>query len=62
MPPGVSRHIIHGRALNLNYPMDELRAYGTVAAKNAHLQEWLLQQYAERSVRYYAEATYQFDE
>ena len=62
LPPGVSRHIIHGRALNLNYPMAYLRAETPLEVKNAQLQDWLRQQYAERSVRYYAEATYQFDE
>lgn len=62
LPPGVSRHIIHGRALNLNYPMAYLRAEKSLEAKNAQLQTWLQRQYAERSVRFYSEATYQFDE
>ncbi len=62
LPPGVSRHIIHGRALNLNYPMKCLRAALPLAAKNEALQNWLRHQFAERSVRYYAEATYHFDE
>lgn len=62
LPPGVSRHIIHGRALNLNYPMKRLRSALPLAAKNEQLQDWLREQFAERSVRYYAEATYQFDE
>ena len=62
LPPGVSRHIIQGRALNLNYPMESLRSPLSLAEKNEQLQEWLRQQYARRSVRYYAEATYQFDE
>ena len=62
LPPGVSRHIIHGRALNLNYPMAYLRAEDSLEAKNAQLQAWLQRQYAERSVRFYSEATYQFDE
>lgn len=62
LPPGVSRHIIHGRALNLNYPMDRLRAPLPLASKNEQLQDWLRAQYAKRSVRYYAEGTYHFDE
>ncbi len=62
LPPGVSRHIIHGRALNLNYPMKFLREESSLQTKNAQLQAWLQRQYAERSVRFYAEATYQFDE
>ncbi len=62
LPPGVSRHIIHGRALNLNYPMSRLRADLPLEVKNQQLQDWLRQQFAQRSVRYYAESTYQFDE
>ena len=62
LPPGVSRHIIHGRALNLNYPIENLRAERAIEAKNEHLEAWLREQFAARSVRYYAEATYQFDE
>ena len=62
LPPGISRHIIHGRALNLNFPMDALRSARPLAEKNDLLQDWLREQYARRSVRFYAEATYQFDE
>ena len=61
-PPGVSRHIIHGRALNVNYPMQRLRDDAALDDKNEDLRIWLQQRLSERSVRYYAEATYQFDE
>lgn len=62
LPPGVSRHIIHGRALKLNYPMRKLREECPLEEKNRNLKLWLRRKLAERSVRYYAEATYQFDE
>jgi len=62
LPPGVSRHIIHGRALNLNYPMKRLLSALPLETKNEELQDWLRERFAERSVRYYAEATYQFAE
>jgi hypothetical protein len=63
LPPGVSRHIIQGRALRLNYPMALIKATDkSLAVKNADLQEWLRHRLANRSVRYYAESTYQFDE
>lgn len=63
LPPGISRHIIHGRALKLFYPMDALRDTTTsTEGKNAALQEWVLRKLSNREVRYYAEATYQFDE
>lgn len=63
LPPGVSRHIIHGRALKLNYPLDWLRdAHEGLDAKNERLQTWLQDKLAVRAVRYYEESTYQFDE
>jgi hypothetical protein len=63
LPPGVSRHIIQGRALRVNYPLAFLRDNETsLEAKNKHLQEWIRNKLAARSVRYYAESTYQFDE
>ena len=63
LPPGISRHIIYGRALRVNYPLDVLRDEHTkLMAKNEALQSWMQDKLAKRQVRYYAEATYQFDE
>jgi hypothetical protein len=63
LPPGVSRHIVNGRALRINYPTAALRDTTlSLEAKNEALQTWLKEKLAKRQVRYYAEATYQFDE
>lgn len=63
IPPGISRHIVHGRALHVNYPLAKLRDQHTgLATKNQELIRWLQHRLANRQVRYYAEATYQFDE
>lgn len=63
LPPGISRHIVHGRALQLNYPLEYLQDTSQpLEEKNAHLQKWVQQKLKERQVRYYAEATYQFSE
>ncbi|HEX2905758.1 MAG TPA: hypothetical protein VHO69_02780 [Phototrophicaceae bacterium] len=63
LPPGISRHIIHGRALRVNYPLDILRnATVPLEKKNEQLLHWMQKKLANRHVRYYAEATYQFDE
>lgn len=63
IPPGVSRHIIYGRALRVNYSLDALRDENSrLSEKNSTLQQWVQQKLANRQVRYYAEATYQFDE
>lgn len=63
LPPGISRHIIQGRAIRLNYPMSGVTDETlTLGEKNAHLRQWVQRRFANRQVRYYAEATYQFDE
>lgn len=63
LPPGISRHIVHGRAVKLDYPMLALRdSQQSLDAKNAALQGWIHRKFANRAVRYYAESTYHFDE
>lgn len=62
-PPGVSRHIVRGRAIRVNYPMVDLRdQYTPVERKNEVLKRWIQEKIEARHVRYYAEATFQFDE
>ena len=63
LPPGISRHIVQGRALQVNYPLSILRDETTsLEQKNTDLQAWLTQKLMNRAIRYYAEATYQFSE
>lgn len=63
LPPGVSRHIVHGRALKMHYPLDKLKDTAIdLQAKNEALQQWVREKLATHAVRYYAESTYQFDE
>jgi hypothetical protein len=63
LPPGVSRHIVHGRALRVNYPIERLKDTSTrLRDKNEQLRLWMQDKLAQRQVRYYAEGTYQFDE
>ncbi|MDX2162584.1 MAG: hypothetical protein SF162_14770 [bacterium] len=63
VPPGITRHIIQGRALRVNYPLMALRdPAASLEAKNAALNTWLAGKIDQRQMRYYAESTYQFDE
>jgi hypothetical protein len=63
LPPGVSRHIVHGRAIRVNYPMVDLRdAYTPLERKNESLRRWVQDRISARRVRFYAESTFQFDE
>lgn len=63
IPPGVSRHIIHGRALRINYPVARFAQNGrSLKQKNEDLQDWLREKLARRELRFYEESTWQFDE
>ena len=48
--------------LHLNYPLEAMKADLPLEDKNTQLQEFIHQRLAQKSVRYYAEATYLFDE
>ncbi len=63
LPPGISRHIIQGRAMRLLYPLETLMATNTsIEQKNADLEAWVNERIAKRAVRLYAEATFNFDD
>ena len=62
LPTGLTRHLIQGRALRINCPLSELKSNASLEEKNVHLSEWLRQKMSSKEVRYYAEATYLFDE
>lgn len=63
LPPGISRHIVHGRAMRLNYPLETLRdPVETLEEKNHKLQLWIQRRTAEKRIRYYAEPMFLFDE
>lgn len=63
LPPGISRHIVRGRAMRLHYPLQAFLDNGeTLEAKNEQLRRWIQDRMAEKRIRYYAEPTYLFDE
>ncbi len=62
LPPGITRHVIPGRALRLNFPIDVLTGHHTLEEKNAWLQDWLRIKLTGKEIRYYQESTYLFDE
>ncbi len=62
VPPGLTRHVIQGRALRVNYPLERLAALTDLETKNGELAKWLQERFGQRRVRYYAESTYLFDE
>lgn len=62
LPTGLTRHLIQGRALRVNYPLESLRADLPLEEKNKQLAAWLQRKMATKDVRFYAESTYLFDE
>lgn len=62
VPAGITRHIIHGRALRLNYPLQRLEAPLTLQEKNQELASWIQEKFNQKGVRFYAEETFLFDE
>ncbi|MCL4393476.1 MAG: hypothetical protein M1482_01435 [Chloroflexi bacterium] len=62
LPMGVTRHIIPGRAMRLNIPLDQLFCGDSIERKNVWLDEWMTSRLRERQVRYYQEPVFLFDE
>ncbi|MGD8603138.1 MAG: ParB N-terminal domain-containing protein [Anaerolineales bacterium] len=62
LPSGITRFVVSPRALRINFPLDRLTEDVPRQVKQAHLDEWVKRQLKNRSVRYYAESTFLFDE
>ncbi|MGH2398441.1 MAG: hypothetical protein ACRDF6_01235 [bacterium] len=62
LPTGITRHLIPGRALRLNVPLDTLTAPGSVEEKNTVLRELIRKRLLDNAVRHYPEGAYLFDE
>jgi hypothetical protein len=62
LPTGITRHIIPGRALRLNVPLEWLIEGTGPEAAQARLDAAVDQRWQDHGVRYYAEPTFLFDE
>lgn len=62
LPAGLTRFIISPRALRLDYPLELLASADPIEVKRGRLREWIQDAVGRRRVRYYAEATFLFDE
>lgn len=62
LPTGITRFAVSPRALHLNYPLHELSSGKPIEYKEAYLQHWIGERVKNKSVRYYVEATFLFDE
>ena len=62
LPAGITRHLIPRRALRINLPLTVLGSGASLPEKNAWLLDWLKQKMAAKTVRFYHESTFLFDE
>lgn len=62
VPMGITRHIIPGRALRVNLPLEILEEDKALEDKNAWLDHWLTDKMKARNVRFYQEPVFLFDE
>jgi hypothetical protein len=62
LPAGITRHLISGRALNLNLQLDQILGQQTLQEKNAWLADWLTSRILNKKVRYYHEPVFVFDD
>ena len=62
LPAGITRHVIPGRALRINGPLDLMSGPQSLAEKQAWLETWVRERQEGHGVRYYAEPTFLFDE
>lgn len=62
LPTGITRFTVSPRVLHLNYPLKAMAADTPLEEKNEELQHFIQQRIAKKGIRYYAEATYLFDE
>jgi hypothetical protein len=62
LPSGITRHIISGRALNINIPIGILMADMDIERKREWLHEWLLNRMSANAIRFYSESTISFNE
>jgi hypothetical protein len=62
LPTGITRFTISPRALHLNYPLHELSSAKPLHYKESYLQRWIHDRVKHKNLRYYAEATFLFDE
>ncbi|MCS7173634.1 MAG: hypothetical protein N0A24_09740 [Armatimonadetes bacterium] len=62
LPTGITRHVIPGRALRVNMPLERMLREESSQVLQAWLQAWMREKLRNHEVRYYAEPTFLFDE
>jgi len=58
----LTRFIIAPRVLRINYPLAQMQEPATIEEKQDRLEQWIETRLRTRSIRYYAEATFSYDD
>jgi hypothetical protein len=62
LPMGITRHLVAGRALGLDIPLQKLTAEQSLETKNAWLNDQIMDRLKANKVRLYQEPVFVFDE
>ena len=62
LPTGITRHLVSGRALGVDVPLEVLRDERSLEQKNAWLQDMTLERIRRNKVRVYQEPVIIFDD
>lgn len=62
LPTGITRHLIPGRALRVNVPLNVLTSPGEIEQKNRWMAEEIHRRLLENKIRFYPESSFLFDE
>ena len=62
LPAGITRVFLPKRALGLNIPLEFLKSDLTLAEKNRWLDDMIIRRVRNKSIRFYREPTFVFDE
>jgi hypothetical protein len=62
LPAGITRHIIPGRALHVNIPLEILKEEKPLKEKNIWLHKWLTEKVFKKEARHYEDGVFLFDE
>lgn len=62
LPSGLTRFIVASRALRINYPLARMRERATLEQKQERLEQWVAARLRARSIRFYAESTFSYDD
>ncbi|MFA6410169.1 MAG: hypothetical protein WCW26_01180 [Candidatus Buchananbacteria bacterium] len=62
VPSGITRHLIFGRALRIDLPLEILKSKKSLTWKNQQLNKLIAKRFEENKIRYYQESIFIFND